>query len=200
MSERMTFDRIKSLLESIQAQIRAFDSKAQVLLGVNGVLAGFISAELAKTTDYGLGMPKRIVALAIVLSIAAIAALISFGLSLRVLNPQLHLSQPHSNFFFCHIAQHYGRNFKQAAQDFLALEEQAAAEDLAQQVLANSIICDVKAKRCSKAMKAVGVALLTYTLSIPIFVSMAYTNAIHQAAAIQPQKSKETPTGAGLGK
>lgn len=196
----MTFDRIKSLLESIQAQIRAFDSKAQVLLGVNGVLAGFISAELAKSADYGLGMPKRIVAVAIVLSTAAIAALISFGLSLRVLNPQLHLRQPHSNFYFCHISQRYGLNYKQAAQDFLALEEQAAAEDLAQQVLANSIICDVKAKRCSWAMKAAGVGLLTYILSIPIFVSMAYSNAVHQAAATLAAKANEAPTHAAVGK
>ena len=182
----MTFDQIKSLLESIQTQIRALDAKAQVLLGVNGVLAGFVTGELAKVADYGMGMPKRIVLLAILLSVASFAALVSFSLSLWVLTPRLHLHQPQSKFYFCHIAHRYGRDYKQAAQDYLAFGESEAAEDLAQQVLVNSIICDAKARRCSRATWTPGAALFAFTLSIPIFVSLAYSNAMHHAALQRP--------------
>jgi len=179
----MSFDDLKDLLESIQAQIRSFDSKAQVLLGVNGLLAGFITAELAKGAEFGTVMPCRFIFLTILLGLSVISTLISFGYALRVLNPQLHLKQPNSYFFFCHLADRYGRDYERAARELIALDETSASQDVSKQVLANAIICNTKAKRCKWGMRFAAGTLFFYALSIPVFVTMAYSSHSRTAEA-----------------
>src|ERR1700746_1076670 len=49
----MNFDRMWNLLDSIQSQVRAFDATAQVAIAVNGILAGFVAAEIIKAAEYG---------------------------------------------------------------------------------------------------------------------------------------------------
>lgn len=186
----MTLETLRSSLESIQGHIRAFDSKAQVLLGVNGVLAGFITTELGKFAEFGLMTPKRFAVLAVLLGLSVSATLVAFLIALRVLNPQLHLKQPSSKFFFCHLAAEYGQDYKRAAADLVALSDPDASLDVSQQILVNSIICDVKAKRCKWGMRCTGLALLLYATSIPIFMSMAYAVRTPQSSTVQLPSSR----------
>ena len=44
----MNIDQLWKLLDSVQAQIRTFDTKAQIALGIDSLLAGLLGAELAK--------------------------------------------------------------------------------------------------------------------------------------------------------
>ena len=164
----------------MKEQIRAFDNKAQVLLGINGVLVGFITAEVTKSAEYGAnGLPKRLTATCILLGVAFLASCGSMAFALFVIHPQLHLAQPTSKVFFCHLARDYGRDYARASHDLVNMQEPEAASDVGAQIQANAIVCDVKSKRCRLGMWCTGLALAAYALSLPIFCSMAYTAAVH---------------------
>lgn len=174
----MTFDQMALFLESMKGQIRAFDTKAQVLLGVNGLLFGFITAEGAKAAEYGAaGLRVRFIFVCIALALAFGTSCISTFYALFVINPQLHLNQPPSKLFFCHLAADYGRDYKRAATDLASLGEQEGCLDLGGQIQVNALICDVKSTRCLRGMRWAGLALLAYCISVPFFCSMAYTAA-----------------------
>ena len=179
----MTYEQLTTLSAATKEQIRAFDNKAQVLLGVNGVLVGFITAEVTKAAEYGAtGLPKRMIAICILLGAAFLASCASMALALFVVHPQLHLAQPTSKVFFCHLARDYGRDYTRASHDLVEMQEPEAAFDVGAQIQANAIICDVKSTRCRLGMWATGLALATYALSLPIFCSMAYSAAFHPQA------------------
>jgi hypothetical protein len=179
----LTYEQLANLLEATKGQIRAFDNKAQVLLGVNGVLVGFIAAEVSKAAEYGAnGMPARLIAMCILLGVAFLSSCASMALALFVIHPQLHLAQPTSKFFFCHLARDYGRDFARASQDLVNLQEPEASLDVGTQIYANAVICDVKSNRCRYGMWFTGLALAGYALSLPVFCSMAYTSAAHPAS------------------
>ncbi len=185
----MNFDQLANLLENTKGQIRAFDNKAQVLLGVNGVLIGFVTAEITKAAEYGAaGLHKRFVLICFILGASFLAACLSMGYALFVINPQLHLSQPKSKFFFCHLASDYGRDFARAAADLIALTDTDALVDLGTQIQSNAIIADAKSTRCKHGMRLAGVAVLVYALSVPIFCSMAYSATI-RASSLPVQSS-----------
>lgn len=176
----LTYEQLSNLLEATKGQIRAFDNKAQVLLGVNGVLMGFITAEVSKAAEYGAnGLTKRLIAICILLGVAFLASCASMTFALFVIHPQLHLAQPTSKLFFCHLAREYGREFARASQDLVHLQESEASLDVGTQIQANAVICDVKSNRCRYGMWFTGLALMAYALSLPVFCSMAYTSAVH---------------------
>ena len=179
----MTYEQLSDLLETTKGQIRAFDNKAQVLLGVNGVLVGFITAEVSKAAEYGAaGMPKRLLAICVFLGLAFLASCASMAFALFVIHPQLRLKQPTSKLFFCHLARDYKRDFTRASQELVNLQEPAASLDVGTQIQANAVICDVKSNRCRSSMWYTGLALLVYAISVPVFCSMAYTSAVHTAS------------------
>lgn len=179
----MNFDQLANLLESTKGQIRAFDNKAQVLLGVNGVLIGFVTAEISKAAEYGAaGLHKRFVLICFCLGASFLAACLSMGYALFVINPQLHLSQPKSKFFFCHLASDYGHDFARAAADLIAMTETDALMDLGTQIQSNAIVADTKSARCKYGMRLAGVAVLIYAFSVPIFCSMAYSATMRTAS------------------
>ena len=176
----MTYEQLTGLLATTKEQIRAFDTKAQVLLGVNGVLVGFITAEATKAVEYGSnGLPKRLLAICILLGFAFLTSCVSMGFALFVVHPQLRLDQPTSKVFFCDLARDYGRDYARAAQALLNMQDAEAAFDVGTQIQANAIICDVKSKRCFAGTWCIGLALAAYALTLPIFCSMAYSVAIH---------------------
>lgn len=163
------------LLDNIQGQIKTFDSKAQIALGIDSLLAGLIGTQLIKAVEFGAsGMLIRfsIVALISALSITSLA--VSFIFAIRTVHPQLHLCQPASHFFFCHLVDLYGRDFSKSATELINLSEGDMAIQLGTQIQTNAIICDVKASRCRKALLASGIALGGYLLMIYPFASMAY--------------------------
>lgn len=181
----MTFERLWSLLESIQTQIRAFDTKAQVAIGVNGVLIGFVTAEIAKAAEYGAsGMFCRFLFTCIFAGASLCASLTAIGFSIYVIHPQIELKQPRSHFFFCHIVEKYGRDFGKAIRAIKELSEEEELDEIASQVVSNSIVCDVKGKRCKPALVLTGYALTLYALSVIPYSSMAFG---HSVIAAQDQ-------------
>jgi hypothetical protein len=191
----MNFDQLSNFLENTKGQIRAFDNKAQVLLGVNGVLIGFITAEIAKAAEYGgNGLPKRFGLICVVLAAAFPTSCVSMGFALFVINPQLQLSQPTSKFFFCHLARDYGQDYKRAAEDLAALGEAEAVIDIGTQVQANALICNTKSSRCLIAMRCAGIAFGLYALTVPLFCSMAYDGTRRNALQV-PVSTVPPPLG-----
>src|SRR5579862_6292222 len=173
----MTFERLWSLLEAIQTQIRAFDTKAQVAIGVNGVLVGFATAEIAKAAEYGAsGMFYRFLLTCILAGTSLCASLIAIGFSIYVVHPQIELKQPRSHFFFCHLVEKYRRDFDKAIQALKGLSEEAELDEIASQVAVNSVVCDVKGRRCKPALLLTGFALALYALSVIPYSSMAFAH------------------------
>lgn len=173
----MDRDAIWKLLGDVQAQIRVFDTKAQVALGIDGVLAGFLGAQLLKVAGDGAKAPMIPVVLALGLSLVSFTSMAtSFALALRAVNPTLELKQPRSHFFFAHIAEKHGLDFNSAARDLIYLSEGKVVEELGTQVAVNSVIGTYKAQRCQRALIATAVALAFYLLSlIPLSIA-AYEN------------------------
>lgn len=190
----MTYDQLTSLLEATKGQIRAFDNKAQVLLGVNGVLVGFITAEVSKAAEYGAsGLPERFVAVCILLGVAFIVSCVSMAFSLLVIHPQLHLNQPDSKLFFCHLARDYGRDYARAARELVDFGEADASFDVGTQIQCNAIICDAKSVRCRVGMWLTGFAFLAYAMSVPVFCSMAYAASL-RSLSNQPAPARYAPS------
>jgi hypothetical protein len=96
----------------------------------------------------------------------------SFALALNVVIPRLKLNQPHSRFFFAHIAEKHGATFDAAAKDLINLSDEKVLHELGTQVAVNSLICQIKAKRCRKSLEATAFALAFYLISlIPLSIS-----------------------------
>ena len=189
----MTFERLWSLLESIQAQIRAFDTKAQVAIGVNGVLIGFATSEVAKAAEYSAsGMFYGFLFTCISAGASLCASLTAIGFSIYVIHPQIELKQPRSHFFFCHIVEKYGRDFGKAARAIKELSEEEELDEIGSQVVSNSIVCDVKGKRCKPAIVLTGCALALYALSVIPYSNMAFGHSTI-AAREQPRMTSAAP-------
>jgi hypothetical protein len=171
----MEQEQLWKLLEAIQSQIRSFDTKAQVALGIDGLLAGLLGTQIVKSTEFGAaGMHIRF-CIALFLSVISLTSIAySFFWGLRTVHPQLHLRQPKSHFFFCHLVELYGHNYNKAAEALKALSGDAVEQEIGTQVMAISVICDVKAKRCRRALSYSGVALAFYLATLLPFSSMAY--------------------------
>jgi len=174
----MNYTQIWALLDSIQAHIRAFDVKAQIAITVNGILAGVIATEIVKASEYGgAGMHWRFLCVCLTAGMGLCASILAICLAIYVVHPQINLNQPSSHFFFWHIAARYEDDYALAAQEMKNLSEDAIVEDLATQVLANSIVCKLKAQRGKGAITLTGVALILYVASVPWFASMVYSAA-----------------------
>jgi hypothetical protein len=169
----MDRETIWKLLGDVQVQIRTFDTKAQVALGIDGVLAGFLGSQLIRVAEDGaraLTMPFTVALGLSLVSFASMAT--SFALALGVIIPRLELNQPHSHFFFAHIAEKHGIAFDLAAKDLINLTDERVLHELGTQVAVNSLICQIKAKRCRKSLKATAFALAFYLFSlIPLSIS-----------------------------
>jgi len=186
------------LLDGIQAQIRAFDAKAQVALGIDGVLTGFVGAQLLRSVEYPPAGRSMQFLLAVILAGLALLSLVtSVVLALRTVYPHLELKQPSSHFFFGDIVQMYGRNYAAAAVGFRELSDDDAVQELGIQLLVNSIICTVKATRVRGAVRFTAGALCLYVLSVIPFASLAYHGANitrSQEPCGQIIKSEQSPS------
>jgi hypothetical protein len=162
----MTNDQLWKLLDSIQAQIRAFDTKAQVALGIDSILAGLLGTEIVKGLELANWRFDYVLAsfLAIAtLSVVSLLASALFGIFTVV--PRLHLNQPKSHFFFCHLVEIHGRKFEAAAKSLIALGPEEVAHQLATQAQTIAIICDVKATRSLHALRLMTISLILYVHS-----------------------------------
>jgi len=191
----MTNDQIWKLLDSIQAQIRAFDAKAQVALGIDSILAGLLGTEIVRGLelanwrfDYILASFLAIAAL----SVVSLLASALFGIFTVV--PRLHLDQPKSHFFFCHLVEIHGRKFEAAAKSLIALDQEEVARQLATQAQTIAVICDVKATRSLRALRLMTISLILYVITFGPFGVVAYRSGTRSAPAAAPCV-QQSPTG-----
>jgi len=103
----MDADKLWKLLDSVQAQIRVFDTKAQIVIAIDGVLAGFFGTQIAKMAEaIGQQHGSTWHVLLGVFDVASLILLVSsLLLAVNTVHPRLHLDQPNSRLFFAHIAQ-----------------------------------------------------------------------------------------------
>jgi disulfide bond formation protein DsbB len=155
-------ERLTGILQGVQDQIRFCDAKAQVVLGLNGILAGFLAAQtpaiasaLARNWPHALAWGLLTAA-----SLYLLSLLLSFAFALRVVVPRLDVSQPDSCVFFAHIANEYKNNYEQIAKNLPALSEEELAADFAKQVLANSHVCVRKHWALRNAWKLMSASLI----------------------------------------
>jgi hypothetical protein len=194
----MNAEQLSKLLESTQGHIRAFDSKAQIALGLDSLLAGFVGAELAKGFEFASWHFSGWLVTLLVISILSLAAAIgSAFFAIFTIVPRLHLQQPKSHFFFCHLVEMYGRNYHAAANSLIALNEDQVLHQLASQVHTNAIIGDAKASRSCRALYLMLTALILYIMALIPFCVIAYrSNTVAKIPAeikISHIPEKQTP-------
>jgi hypothetical protein len=141
-------------LDTIQTQVRAFDTKAQIVLGVDGIILGFLSLNGA---TIGTAIAKRFPnCLAIGLSLAYIVALLTLVFSLyyvfATVRPRKDFGQPTSRLFFFHLTSRYEYDYETAKKDLAAMTEDELGADLAEQILANAHVCDAKSNCLNRAL------------------------------------------------
>lgn len=180
----MTNDQLWKLLDSIQAQIRTFDTKAQVALGIDSLLAGLLGTEIAKGLELANWRFDYISSMFLaVAALSAIGLLTSALFAIFTVVPRLHLNQPKSHLFFCHLVEMYERRFGAAAKSLSALDENEIAHQLATQVQANAVICDVKATRSLFALRFMTISLILYVVTFVPFGMLAYRSGTEKAPA-----------------
>ena len=175
---------LTGILQGVQDQIRFCDAKAQVVLGLNGILAGFLAAQtpgiasaLARNWPHALAW-----GLLIACSLYLLSLVLSFAFALHVVLPRLDVSQPDSCVFFAHIANEYKNNYEQIAKALPALSEEELAADCSRQVLANSHVCVRKHWALRQAWKWMSASLIFWiatwlVLFIAIFRAAASATA-----------------------
>ena len=112
-------------LDAIQMQVRAFDTKAQIVLGVDGIILGFLSLN---GTAISAAVARRFPAvLAIGLGLAYTFALFTLVFSLyyvfATVRPRTAFGQPPSRLFFFHLTARYGCDYEGAKKDLAAMTE-----------------------------------------------------------------------------
>jgi hypothetical protein len=171
----MNADRLWKILDAIQAQIRSFDTKAQIALGINGILAGFFGANTGKLGESWIHASSTYSArLLIALAILTLLLMsISVMFAVFTIHPRLHLKQPNSHIFFAHISNVFGNDYEQLRKTFNCITESEHIADLENQILAVSIICSKKAQLFKYALftMAVGLWLWVATLGIQFRVA-----------------------------
>ncbi len=139
----MKIERLAGVLQGVQDQIRFCDTKAQVILGLNGILAGFLATRASELASTIAGESRHVIAVGLFLSVALYLVFLvsSFAFGVRVVLPRLDVSQPDSCVFFSHIAAQHKNNYEKIAKELPGLSDEDLAADMAKQILANSHVC-----------------------------------------------------------
>lgn len=178
----MNTDQLSKLLESIQAHIRVFDTKAQIALGLDSLLVGFVGAELAKGCELASwNFHGSLITLLVTAALSLTGAVLSALFAIVTIVPRLELKQPKSHFFFCHLVEMYGRDYQRAATALIELGEDQIQHQLATQIQTNAVIAEAKAARSSRALYLMTAGLSLYITSLVPFCLIAYHS--YQSAA-----------------
>lgn len=167
-------DRLWKILDGIQAQIRAYDAKAQIVIGIDGIVAGFLGAQgtnLAKaTTSFWPAVSSGMLIMASLSSLLALGY--SFYFAMRTIYPMREFGQPMSLLFFGHIGKRFGTNFEAGRTVYVSLADESLRDDLSNQIVAVAHICNKKAGRFNRSLTAMatGLALWAATLTLQSWV------------------------------
>jgi len=171
----MNTEQLSRLLESIQGHIHVFDTKAQIALGLDSLLVGFVGVELGKGCELASwDFHGKLIALLITAALSLVAAILSALFAIVTIVPRLELRQPLSHVFFCHLAVMYGRDYERAASSLIELGEEQMQRQIATQVQTNAVIGEAKAARSSRALYLMTAAFSLYIISLAPFCLIAY--------------------------
>jgi hypothetical protein len=183
----MESDKLWKILDSVQAHIRVFDAKAQIVIAVDGVLAGFFGSQTVKIAEL-IALQRPPSALSLTLAVVGVTCVVALGSSLMfavfTVYPRLHLKQPDSRIFFAHICRQFGRDYAKGAAAFASLNEEELAADLSNQIVANSIICSTKAQRFRNGLLLMSSAVLLWIVTL--FFQFAVQHSVTRSASPAP--------------
>src|SRR5947199_7715881 len=137
-------DRLWKILDAVQAQIRAYDAKAQIVIGIDGIVAGFLGAQAANlakaTTSFWPATSSSL--LISTSSVSLLALAYSFYFAMRTIYPMREFGQPPSLLFFGHIGKQFGTHFEAGRSAYASLTDESLRDDLSNQIIAVSHICN----------------------------------------------------------
>lgn len=165
----MERDQLWKILESIQAQIRAFDTKAQIVIGINGVMAGFVLTSTQKvsetTADITVGWVGVV---SLIFSLCALAAAAcSLFFAIYTIVARFKENQPRSLTFFGHIADAFGEDYETCARTYSQMTDEQFSNQVSYQILTNSGICAKKAGSFKPALRLMALGIFFWFVSIP---------------------------------
>lgn len=184
----MDADKLWKVLDSVQAQVRVFDTKAQIVIAIDGVLAGFFGTQTAKMAELIGQQPGSTlyILLGVFDALCLVLLLCSLLLAVNTVHPRLHLDQPNSRLFFAHISQEFKRDYSRAGAVLTSLTMEELGADLSSQILVNSIICCTKAKRFKHALYAMSAAVVIWILVLYLqFITGVASGSQSQSAPIK---------------
>jgi hypothetical protein len=169
----MKSDEIWKILEAVQAQIRAFDTKSQIVIGVDGVTAGFVISSAQKLLEAASGLPLRPSAVtALFFEASAIACfLISLIFAVWTVTARLKYCQPLALTFFSHIVKTFGNDYEKCQRTYSSLTEQEFMKQVSSQILTNSKICQEKGTWLRRAHYSMLAGLIFWFAALPFAYS-----------------------------
>ena len=160
----MKVEQLLRILDGIQNQIRFLDTKAQIVLGIDGVLAGFVGLH-TKTialaiSDKCLSWPN--IGLEMFYAAYLIALVLSLFWALKAVYPRTEVKQPKSRIFFIHIAKEYQEDYKKISTDLSNMSNEELSEDVSKQILANSRVGLEKYESFKKAVVSMAISVFCW--------------------------------------
>lgn len=166
----MEANQLWKIFDSIQAQIRAFDSKAQFTIGICGIAVGLQIAQALKSLEKYHGWPV-LVFIHVLASIVSLTLVAKAGWhAISVVAPRVEFDQPESHIFYAHLVRKYGYCYGEATKALTQMPDDQLRDELAGQIQANAILCNIKSDQSLKSMKWMKLALIAYGLSLVVFL------------------------------
>lgn len=184
----MLAEQIWKVLDGVQAQIRAYDTKAQIVIGIDGGLAGFLATQIGTIATAAGAVWPQAKAMVLILSVAGCLILLAVSLAYATFTvyPRLKLSQPKSLVFFDHIAKAFDHNYANARETYANRTEEEHRDDLSNQILANSIVSSRKAERFHIALITMWCALFCWFGTIVLLFNVQRYIAVYGSSVHHP--------------
>jgi hypothetical protein len=150
-------ENLKYTFDQVNDWIKNADQKAMILGSFN--VAGFIY-QLVNTEKIICGSVYTVV----LFVISTVATLVTLYFWLRIIYPKLNNELKNSKIYFLHIANAYEKDQHAGIEDLQKITSEEFKEDLASQVVINSIIAKKKYTYIQKFVWSFSVQLITILL------------------------------------
>ena len=172
----MDTDKLWKILDGVQAQIRAYDTKAQIVVGIDAALLGFLSTQAGAmaTAVATRGFHVSTISLIATGVACLVLLLVSLAHAILTVYPRLKLGQPRSRIFFVHLAEDFGRDYAAARQDLVAMNDEALQNDVANQIQANSLVCQAKSNRFAVGLLTMAMGLVLWCSTLVLHFSVQH--------------------------
>lgn len=159
-----TFETLWRTHESIHSWIHSTNTKAEIILGVNGIITSvFLTSDLEALKTYITGHPL----IYIPLMLSTLSTIASIIYSILCINPRLEVGAPQSLIYFSHIAQRFSHapSYENAIRESL-IDDNELLHDLASQVWANAKVATAKFYYVTWAIRALVVTIILGILTV----------------------------------